>query len=173
MTSALLVIDMVNDFVSPDGALPVPGAVDLVKPIISVLGKCDNVLFCNDNHDANDPEFEEYPPHCVAGTWGADLYESFTRNSNQTIIQKSTFSAFSNDLLDRILKRLDVHELYICGVATEVCIKQTVWSARDLGYRTHVLVDCIAGLEMKNGDIAESLMMMGYWEASPVKGYEL
>jgi len=176
MAEALLVIDMTNDFVEPNGALPVPGAVDIIPGVqraVEYFVEKGRVLFCNDSHNKNDLEFDEYPEHCVSGTYGAGISERFKLNFNPTVVEKVTFSAFSNDLLDGILKSMDIHDLYICGVATEVCIKQTVWSARDLGYKTHVLVDCIAGLDIKAGDSAEALMMMGYWEADPVKAYGL
>lgn len=172
---ALLVIDMVNDFVEPEGALPVPGALDIIPNVqkaIDYFYENGMVFFCNDNHSKDDPEFKEYPEHCVKGTYGSGISSHFKLNFDPiTVVEKTTFSAFSNGTLDKLLKMNNIHEVYVCGVATEICIKQTVWSSRDLRYRTFVLTDCIAGLN--KGDEGIALMKMGWWDAVPIKSTEL
>jgi len=172
---ALLVVDMVNDFVSSNGALTVPGAMALlpnielaIKKIVEKEGK---IIFCNDQHELNDPEFDAYPSHCIKGTWGSAILDSFMTDLHSTIVGKTTFSAFSNGVLDDLLKSMNVHTIFVCGVVTEICIKRTVWSARDIGYETFVLTDCIKGLD--DADAGMALMKMGWWDALPIKSTEL
>lgn len=173
---ALLVVNMVNDFVVPGGSFPISGAMNIISNIQSIIDyfSINNhlIFFCNDSHEIDDPEFKDFPLHCVRGTYGSGISEQFKLNFEIiNVLEKNTFSAFSNKSLDRILKTNNVHEIYVCGVATEICIKLTVWSSRDLGYKTFVVTDCIAGIDY--GEERAALMKMGWWDALPILSKEL
>jgi nicotinamidase-related amidase len=142
--SALLVIDMLNDFVAPDGALYVG---DTVKHIIPEIQKkiskyrADGapVIYICDSHDKDDTEFQMFAPHCVAETKGAEVYKDLRPNPGEIIILKKRYSAFFGTNLDEVLKEKHIDTLELCGVCTNICILYTCADARMRGY--HVTVD--------------------------------
>jgi nicotinamidase/pyrazinamidase len=152
MRKALIIVDMQNDFVRPDGALPVPRAEELIEPIIEQMkrGRYDMILTTQDWHPA-DGDFGHWPQHCVAGTKGAlivDEIESWLTALGVWSVHvykgqqdaAEGYSGFESGALDRILSRGLITHVDIVGVALDYCVKATAADATRLGYRTTILV---------------------------------
>jgi nicotinamidase/pyrazinamidase len=154
-TRALLVIDMANDFIDPRGSLYCGSQVDRIVPSITLL--CDQfvsenqlVVFVTDCHEYDSPHFQQWPRHCVAGTWGARLVpalEGRHLRPRSWYIPKPGYDAFYNTCLDGILRERfpSVRELHLTGVCTDICVFATAMSAYHRGYATAVYDDACAG----------------------------
>ena len=172
MKKALLVVDMLNDFVQEDGKLPVPGAKEIVENIGRIRGTAGQydvaVVYANDAHAEDDPEFKAWPKHCVAGTEGAEVVKELVPRMGDLVIPKQDLSVFTNREADRLLREAEIHELYVTGVATEYCVRGAALDALTKGYKVNVVVDAIAGVDLKKGDQARALLEMGNTGAKPV-----
>lgn len=150
LKKALLIIDMLNDFVKPGAPLEVSGAGKIVKNIKVQIDKAmaegTAVIYVCDFHDADDPEFRIWPPHAVSGTKGAEIIDEIAAKRSDIIIQKKTYSGFFETELDEVLKRLGVEEIILTGVCTEICVLYTAADAYMRGYSVAVPEDCVAGL---------------------------
>ncbi|MFC1698101.1 cysteine hydrolase family protein [Nanoarchaeota archaeon] len=183
MVKALLIVDMLNDFVNPDGNLPVAGAPELVENINQIrqaaYEKDMLVVYANDAHAENDPEFEVWPPHCVKGEYGAEVFKQLAPQENDLVLEKVDLSVFTNEKADKELKARGIDELYVTGVATEYCVKGAVMNALELGYKVNLVVDGIAGVDKivlpdetvvpgTFGAVNNALLEMGNAGAQPV-----
>jgi nicotinamidase/pyrazinamidase len=145
---ALFVIDMLNDFINPDGALCVGETVkhiipEIQKKISKYRGDGNQVFFVSDCHAEDDSEFEMFQKHCVAGTKGAEIHKDLRPKQGETIIQKTRFSAFFGTNLDELLKEKGIDTLELCGVCTNICIFYTAADARMRGYNVTVDRRCV------------------------------
>ena len=164
-STALVVVDMQNDFGHPDGSLYVSGGDTIVGPINDVIDDVARsggvVVLTQDWHPASTPHFVDdggvWPTHCVAGTWGAQLMDGLDPGSRASaIVRKGTngedgYSAFSmrepgGDVdiptgLAGLLRERGVTEVVIVGLATDVCVSATARSAASDGFTTDVLWD--------------------------------
>ncbi len=147
---ALLVIDMLKDFVEEDGSLPVPDAKKLIKPINKALQEFrenrDPVIFVCDSHDEGDREFKAWPKHAVTGTEGAEIIEALNKREENVVVKKKRYSAFYNTDLEEILKKKDVDTLVLAGVLTDICVLHTATDAAMRNYKVVVLKDCVASV---------------------------
>ena len=170
--SALLIVDMLNDFVRKDGALYVPGAENIVENIGKIKGTAGEtnvlVVYANDSHAEDDPEFKAWPKHCVKGSYGSEIYEQLKPANRDAVIEKQTLSAFSDSDLERLLKENGVNSLIIAGVATDYCVRAAALDAANLGYDVSVVVDAIAGVDLQKGDQHKALVEMGNSGVKPV-----
>ncbi len=149
---ALLVIDMVRDFVEPDGKLFVgPAAAEVVRAIASRIAEARAqgwpVVYVCDRHAPDDSEFAMFPPHCVAGTPGAEVVAELGPWPEDRVIPKRRYSAFFQTDLDLTLRELGVDEIVLTGVCTNICDLYTAADARMLGYRVVVPRDCVASFD--------------------------
>ncbi len=149
---ALVIVDMQNDFCSPDGALYVG---DQVKPIIEpikLLAECAlksgvKVVFTQDFHDPSDEEFNVWPRHCVAGTDGAEIIGELPHGRSDYVVHKTRYTAFHGTGLRNWLEgQKQIDTLIIVGVVTNICVLHTASDAALLGYRIMVPKDCTAAL---------------------------
>jgi nicotinamidase/pyrazinamidase len=147
---ALLVIDMLNDFVIDGAPLKIPRVEKIIEPVKRETKKARNegypVIYLCDSHDKNDREFKMFPPHAVKNTEGSRIIKELKPQGTDIIVRKSTFSAFFRTDLDNILKRLDVKKLVFTGVATSICVLYTVADAVMRGYEVYVVKDAVIGL---------------------------
>jgi len=136
---ALIVVDMQNDFLDPQGALccgkqareVIPRVVALVE---AFLNRNHPVFFTQDTHVEGDKEFEVFPRHCVKGEWGHALVpelEGFSHHERATVIQKARYSGFFRTDLERHLERLQPERVEVCGVCTSICVMDTVGELRN------------------------------------------
>ena len=156
---ALLIVDVQNDFL-PGGALPAPDG-NKVIPVINRLGdKFEYVIASQDWHPEDSIHFKKWPEHCVANTWGADFPDSLNTKIIGKFLIKGTgnqddgYSAFeaANINLDKFLKYNDIDELFVTGLTTEYCVKNSVLDALKSGYKTHVILDAVEGVKARPGD---------------------
>jgi ureidoacrylate peracid hydrolase len=150
-TTAILVVDMLNEFCKPGGAMVLPGYERLVAPQKRVIeaGRqmgCP-ILFIVDTHRKNvrqDREWLKRTPHCVEGGWGATVIDDLEPRPDDIYVVKRRYSAFFNTDLDVTLRDLKVDTVVVCGVVTNICVRSTVHDAFFLGYTVVVPEDCVA-----------------------------
>jgi nicotinamidase-related amidase len=171
--TALLVIDMQNDFLLPDAPVHTPGGLELV-PLISALASQARglglpVVFTQEMHRADHSDFgielNFEPPHCLEGTPGADVVAGLSPQPGDVrITGKRRYDAFLGTDLDLALRVRGVENLLVTGVCTDICVISTVHHARNLDYRCFVLSDAMAGTTQQRHEAALSCMehVFGY-----------
>ena len=161
---ALLVIDMLNDFVLEGAPLEVPGARKVIPAIRREIGRARAsnipVIYICDSHDDNDAEFERFgwPPHAVKGTEGAEVVDELKPAEGDIIIHKTTYSGFYNTALDAELKRLGAGKLRLTGCVTHICVMFTASDAVLRGYDVEIVADGVAGLAHEDHEAALRIM---------------
>ena len=159
-SKALIIVDVQNDFLK-DGALAVPEGEAVINPILQLAKYFDFIIASRDFHPANHCSFTInggiWPVHCVSGTYGAKINSEIDSMSHIIISKgylasKDAYSAFDGTMLDDILKMRGVKEVYIVGLATDYCIKETAKDAKKLGYTTFVVRDCVKAVNVNVGD---------------------
>ncbi len=172
-TSALVVVDVQNDFADPRGSLFVRGAEEVVARVNDEVQRAAAggaaVLYTQDWHPPSTPHFAKdggvWPVHCVADTWGAELhpdlivagprvrkgsngedgYSGFTMRDPLTGVEQPTE-------LEALLRERGVTRVVICGLATDYCVRGTVLDACRLGFETSVVSGAIAAVDLALGD---------------------
>lgn len=162
---ALLIVDVQNDFL-PGGSLAVPHG-DEVLPVLNCYlkifaAKKLQVYATRDWHPPQHCSFKAqggiWPPHCVAGTRGAEFGEALQLPSSAVIISKAAtveqdaYSGFQGTNLDQQLRAANIRRLFIGGLATDYCVLNTVGDALRLGYRVLLLGDAIRAVDVQPGD---------------------
>jgi nicotinamidase-related amidase len=158
-TLALVVADMINDFLDPAGALYVGEAGRTIIPFVA--SKVEElrragavIIFLCDAHDPDDPEFRRFPPHGIKGTWGGQIIPELMVLDTDYQVEKTYFSGLLKTGLEDILQREKVAEVHLMGVCTSICIMET---ARDLdvqGYRVVVYRAGVADLHREDNEWA-------------------
>lgn len=155
---ALLIIDMLNDFILEDAPLRVTKIERIIEPIKREIEKARSegyhVIYLCDSHEENDREFEIFPRHAVKGTEGAKIIEELKPEGTDIIVRKKTFSGFYNTNLNEILKKLEVEKLIVTGDVTNICILYTVADAVMRGYKVDVVKDAVAGINARDHKFA-------------------
>lgn len=168
-------VDTQADFMLPGGRLYVPGAEKLIPTLARLRDFAEQhgvpILTSTDAHSTDDPEFEQWPPHCVRGTPGqlkvpeslvrrylvvpqerpSPLTEEELSRYQQWILEKDDLDMFSNPRTEGLVKRLDAEQYVVYGVATEYCVKL---AARGLLARQRpvtLLVDAIREIKPEDG----------------------
>ena len=169
MRTVFFDIDTQIDFLYPAGALHVPGA-ELILPAISRLNQsAPLVVSTMCAHEENDPEFAQWPPHCVAGTTGQLKPQSTLRarrvvvpnrptdlaieGAEQIIVEKQQLDLFTNPNLRRLLELLAADEYVVYGVVTEYCVSHAALGLLETGKPVTLVTDAIRSL---NEDAAAS-----------------
>jgi nicotinamidase-related amidase len=157
MPQAFLVVDMLNDFVRPDGALFVPGAEEIIPNIQRELQKArqagHTVIYVCDCHDADDLEFERYPVHAVEGEHGSEIITELAPQAGETVIKKKRLNAFYNTQLDQIIRQAAPDKVTVVGVVTHICVMEAVAGLCDRDIPARVPKDCVADFDK---DLEES-----------------
>ena len=169
-TDALIIVDMQKDF-CPGGALPVPEG-DQVIPVlndyITIFRKAKAGIFATrDWHPPNHISFKaqggRWSPHCVQNTEGAKFHPDLKLPSDATIVSKAmdplreAYSGFDGTELARMLQTQGVARVFVGGLATDYCVKNTVLDARKLGFEAVLLSDAICGINAERGDVAKAI----------------
>ncbi len=172
---ALIVVDVQNDFADPKGSLSVRGASAIIPvvngEVASARANGALVVCSQDWHPHHTPHFARdggaWPVHCVAETWGSELYPALVVPVGVPIVRKGSngedgYSAFTMrdpasgstvpTMLQPLLQVAGVTEVVIVGLATDYCVKATALDALRLGFETTVLTDGVAAVEVKPGD---------------------
>jgi len=171
--TALVVVDMQNDFAAPDGSLSVRGGVDVVEVVNREVAAARSggalCVYTLDWHPPDTPHFAKdggpWPVHCVAGTWGAALVDGLAVAGPE--VRKGTggedgYSGFSvrdpesgdetPTELERLLRDADIQRVVIVGLATDYCVKETALDAVRLGFETVVLRAGVRAVDVRAGD---------------------
>jgi nicotinamidase/pyrazinamidase len=171
--TALLVVDVQNDFADPAGSLSVAGAPGVLPRIVREVGRAAQagavVVYTQDWHPPSTPHFAKdggvWPVHCVAGTWGAELHPDLPADG--PVVRKGSngedgYSGFTmsdpvsgTDMpteLEGLLRSRGITRVVVCGLATDYCVSATALDAVRLGFATTVLTDAIAAVDLQPGD---------------------
>lgn len=149
---ALLILDMLNDFILPEGALYIgEKAPQLLTPIKKEIEKAQRentpIIYICDHHHPHDYEFTMFPAHCTIGSKGGEIVEDLSPPEGSIIINKRRYSGFFATDLDITLRELGVDTLMITGVCTNICVLYTAVDARSLGYSVVVVRDGVASFD--------------------------
>ncbi len=161
---ALLVVDVQNDF-CPGGALAVPNGDKVVPVINALMDHLPLVVASKDWHPLRSMHFTRWPVHCVHNTPGADFHPGIESVKIKQVFLKGTkdkddgYSAFeaTNVDLTSYLRERSVTELYVAGLATDYCVKASAVDAVKHGFKTFVITDAVAAVNVRPGDGEEAL----------------
>lgn len=174
-STALVVVDIQNDFAHPRGSLYVRGGEEVVPvangEIERALEAGAHVVYTQDWHPEQTPHFKRFggiwPVHCVAESWGAEFHADLRVEPGAPTIRKGAdgrdgYSAFSvrdprsgeveATQLENLLRERGVARVVIAGLATDYCVVETALDARRLGHPTTVLRDAIRAVDLVLGD---------------------
>ena len=151
MTRAVLVVDMLRGFLEEGHPLYCGARSRRILPEVSILIKEEEsrgamVVFVCDSHAPDDPEFSQFPAHCIKGTDEAEVVPELAGLAGH-ILEKRRFSAFDDTELNTLLKREGVDTVVVCGVCTDICVLHTAADARRLGYAVEVPPSCVASFD--------------------------
>lgn len=163
---ALVIVDVQHDFL-PGGALGVAEGERIFDPIDALAPKFPRVYATRDWHPENHTSYQQYggpwPVHCVAGTHGAAFDPRLSLDAVDVVIDKGTdrdtdgYSGFAATALDRDLREHGVRRVFVCGLATDYCVKATALDAKAAGFDVVVLEDASAAVNVEPGDEARAL----------------
>ena len=149
--TAVLVVDMLNEFCKEGGAMVLPGYEALIAPqtrvIESARGAGAPVVFIVDTHRRNmrhEREFAKRTPHCIEGEWGCQVIDELAPGGDDIFVVKRRYSGFFNTDLDLTLKDMAINTVIVMGVVTNICVRSTVHDAFFHGYQVVVPEDCVA-----------------------------
>lgn len=146
---ALLVVDMLHDYVDKDSPMEIPLARSIVPALKRRLEQARAegipVIFINDVHDDDDPDFQVWPKHAVRGTRGAEVIPPLRPRAEEYAVDRISYSAFFETKLEAILTELGVTDLILCGQAADACVMMTGVDALMRGFHIEVPEDSVAG----------------------------
>ena len=156
---ALLIVDVQNDF-CPGGALAAPNGDEVVPVINKIMDQFNLIVASKDWHPEDSVHFEKWPLHCIKGTWGAEFHPELNTDKISQVFLKGTegeddgYSALEATNVDagNFLKEKEVDRVYIGGLTTDYCIKDTALSIVQAGFETYVIEDAIRAVNVKPGD---------------------
>jgi nicotinamidase/pyrazinamidase len=172
-TDALIVADVQNDF-CPGGALPVPKGDEVIPALndyIKIFKKTNaNIFATRDWHPPNHISFKAqggpWPPHCIQNTEGAKFHPDLKLPDSTTIVSKAmdplkeAYSGFEGTKLADTLKTQGVTRIFVGGLTTDYCVKNTVLDARKLGFEVVLLIDAVRGINVKPNDVTKAIAEM-------------
>ncbi|HSK92847.1 MAG TPA: isochorismatase family protein [Candidatus Angelobacter sp.] len=178
--TALVVVDLQNDFADPSGSLSVAGG-EAIVPVVNravrdAVEAGASVVATQDWHPGSTPHFAKdggiWPVHCVGGTWGAELHPAFELPPEAPRVRKGQhgedgYSGFTmrdpesgEELpteLEGLLRERGIERVVVCGLATDYCVKATALDATRLGFDTELMVEGVAAVNLEPGDGGRAL----------------
>jgi len=149
--TALIVVDMQNDFLKEGGALVVPDAEGTLPAIGGLLelarGSGMKVVFTQDTHGEGDPEWEIWPEHAREGSWGWNIVDEISPQDDELVIRKVRYDAFYGTHLDHFLKLWGTEALIVCGTVANICVHYTAASAALRWYDVVIPRDATSALD--------------------------
>jgi nicotinamidase/pyrazinamidase len=147
---ALIIIDMLRDFIEEDAPVEVPAGRWIVENIAGEIRyareKGRPIIFICDSHGKEETDFEAGSPHAVKGTPGAEVIDALEPQAGDHVVLKSGYSGFFRTDLENLLDELDIDELCITGVATNTGVLYTAMDAIQRGFGVIVPDPCVAAL---------------------------
>lgn len=183
---ALLIVDVQNDFL-PGGSLAVPGGDEVVPVLCRYLSLFEAkglpIFASRDWHPPKHCSFTAqggiWPPHCVAGTPGAELASELALPPSATLLNKGVssdrdaYSAFEGTVLHQLLRERKTRRLFVGGLATDYCVLNSVRDAVTFGYAVGLLMDAIRAVNVHPGDGAKAEAEMRRLGALPARYEEI
>ena len=163
----LLVIDMLNDFMDPKGALYCGDDARTIIPVIRSLvdrfaAEHHPIVYLRDAHAPDDKEFELFSVHAVRDSWGAQIIPELTPAEASLVVDKTRFSALFGNDLNAILDSFKPDEIWISGVCTSICVMDTAGDLRNHDYTVVIPVDAVADFDPEFHDFALKRMKRVY-----------
>jgi len=154
MRRALVVVDMIEDFVHEGGALYCGPSMAKVVPVIKrelerARTAGDPIVYLTDEHLPDDAEFAQFPPHALKGSTGAKIVPELAAREGDVVIPKRRFSGFFGTDLDITLRERGVDTLRLVGDCTNICVLYTAADARNLGYAVEVMRDGVTSFDLE------------------------
>ncbi|WP_309084910.1 isochorismatase family cysteine hydrolase [Chelativorans sp.] len=150
--AAVVVVDMINEFCTPGGNMVLPGAERLLPQQRALIAAARDrqmpVIFVIDSHRRNmrrDREWLKRTPHCAENTWATEIIAGLEPREDDLRVMKHRYSAFFQTDLDLLLKDMQISQLVVFGVVTNICVRSTVHDAFFQGYEVVVPHDACAG----------------------------
>jgi nicotinamidase/pyrazinamidase len=170
---ALVIVDIQRDF-CPGGALPVAHGDEVIAAVNELVRAFERselpIFFTRDWHPKNHVSFKArggpWPPHCVQNTPGASFHPSLAIPPMARVVDKGTlqaedaYSGFQGTELARSLRDLGVGQIYVAGLATDYCVKNTVIDGVANSFETYVIADCVKGVNLQPTDSATAMKVM-------------
>lgn len=157
--TALIITDMLHDFIDPEGALFCgPHCRQIIAPIAGLLQQHRDmgslIVFVQDCHAPDDKEFALFAPHCLAGEKGSQIIPELAPRAQEKVLPKTRYSAFFGTDLEDILLDKQVRQVHLCGVCTSICVMETCsdLSARD--YRVVLHTNAVSDFDIEAHDFA-------------------
>ena len=148
--TALVVVDMQNDFVDPRGSLCVSSARATVPAIARLLelARANGlaVVYTQDWHRPGDPEFALWGQHAIGGTWGAEIVPELAPDEGDLVIRKLRYDAFYGTSLDHELRQRNITTLIVTGTVSNICVLHTAGSAALRWFQIVVPIDAVSAL---------------------------
>lgn len=181
--TALIVVDVQNDFADPAGGLAVTGGEVIVatinEEIEAATAAGSLVVFTQDWHPASTPHFARdggvWPVHCVSDTWGAELHPALAVPPAAPRVRKGNhgedgYSGFAMrdpttgetiaTELETLLRERAIDRVVVVGLATDYCVKSTALDALRLGFETWLISEAIAAVNLRPADGADAIREM-------------
>ena len=149
--TALIVVDMQNDFVKEGGTLVIPAASDTIPNIRGLLDRAREagakIVYTQDTAFEDDPEFDIWPEHCLQGTWGWEIVEELQPLAGDLVCPKNRYDGFYGTWLDHFLSNLwGIQNVIIVGTVANICVLHTAASAGLRWYHVVMPADGISAL---------------------------
>lgn len=165
MKTAVIVIDMINDFVT--GVFKSDRAAKIIPNIKALLDYTRKqkvpIVYATDAHLPNvDPEFDVWGSHAVAGSRGAEIIDELKPHKGDFRVLKRKYSAFQGTDLDQLLRELKIDTVILTGVVTDICIQHTAADAFFRGYKIIVPRDCVEAVDAKTQEEAIRYIKKAY-----------
>jgi nicotinamidase/pyrazinamidase len=173
--TALVVVDVQNDFADPAGSLSVRGGLEILPVVNGAIAAATDVgapiVATQDWHPPETPHFATqggiWPVHCLMGTWGAELHPGLDLPADTARVRKGShgedgYSAFTMrdpitgietpTELDALLREQGIERIVVCGLATDYCVRATALDGVRLGYGVELLSDGVRAVDLEAGD---------------------
>ncbi len=149
-STAVIVVDMQNDFVKEGGALRVPTAEATVEPIRRLLERAREagvrIFYTQDTHYEDDPEYRIWGVHAKYGTWGWEIVDELAPRDGDIVVRKTRYDGFYGTPLDDLLRIYGIKDLVVVGTVANICVLHTAGSAALRWYKVYVPMDGISAL---------------------------
>ncbi len=149
-TTALIIVDMQNDFVKEGGALVVGSAGETIPAVQRLLMFARShqmaVFYTQDTHEPGDPEFPIWGEHVLRGSWGWRIIDELTPEPGERVIEKLRYDGFFGTSLDHELRVKGITTVIVCGTVANICVLHTAGSAALRGYKVILPIDAISAI---------------------------
>jgi ureidoacrylate peracid hydrolase len=173
--TALLVVDLVNEYLEPEGLMSMPGSGPVIEANRRLAEAARaagvHVVWIRPGHiDASDGLFRKRIAHAIEGTWGAEFHPGLGVKEGEAVLRKRRYSAFFATDLDLLLRERDIVRVVVTGVALNICVRATVHDAFFHGYDVWLVSDACKGTSEREEASSMYDIATHYGEVTTVAG---